>query len=84
MDERTPLRSRLPYLHRPEASPPVPRAGGGVSRKDYIAAATILREADLTPEQRDALARRFATLFADDNPRFSRTRFFEAVNGKSA
>jgi hypothetical protein len=54
-----------------------------VSRKDYIAAATILREADVTPEQREALARRFATLFADDNPRFSRMRFFEGVNGKS-
>lgn len=52
-----------------------------MSRKDYIAAAAILREVDVSEGQREELARRFATFFADDNPRFSRTRFLEAVHG---
>jgi hypothetical protein len=50
-----------------------------MSRRDYIATARILRKADLSPEQREALARRFVTMFADDNPRFSPSRFLAAV-----
>lgn len=50
-----------------------------MSRRDYIEAAAILREADLTPEQREALAHRLITMFADDNPRFSPSRFLTAV-----
>jgi transcriptional regulator CtsR len=50
-----------------------------LSRRDYIATAAILREADLSIEQRADLADRFAVVFAQDNPRFSRRRFLEAV-----
>lgn len=46
-----------------------------MSRKDYVEAARILRETPMTSETRDALVARFVTLFADDNPRFSPTRF---------
>jgi hypothetical protein len=55
-----------------------------VSRRDYIAAAAILRDTDLTPEQREPLARRFVTMFADDNPRFSASRFLAAVEEDGA
>ncbi|HXL43512.1 MAG TPA: hypothetical protein VN960_05575 [Gaiellaceae bacterium] len=49
-----------------------------MSRRDYIATAAILRDADLTAEQREELARRFVTMFAD-NPRFSPSRFLAAA-----
>jgi hypothetical protein len=49
-----------------------------VSRKDYNQAARILRETALTSETRAALVARFVTMFADDNPRFSPSRFREA------
>jgi hypothetical protein len=52
---------------------------GGVTRKDYVEVARILREADLSDEQRARLVARFVTFFADDNPRFSPTRFRDAV-----
>ncbi len=55
-----------------------------MSRRHYIAAAAILREATLTPKQRQDLARRFVTMFADGNPRFSPSRFLAAVEEDAA
>jgi hypothetical protein len=47
-----------------------------VSRKDYVEAARIVREADyLSGEARARLAADLVTFFADDNPRFSPSRF---------
>ena len=53
--------------------------GGGVTRKDYVEVARILREADLSDEQRARLVARFVTFFADDNARFSPMRFRDAA-----
>jgi hypothetical protein len=50
-----------------------------MSRKDYLAIAAILREATLTPKQRDELTARFVTVLADNNARFSPSRFRAAV-----
>jgi hypothetical protein len=55
-----------------------------VSRRNYIATAAILRDATLTPKQRQELARRFVTMYADDNPRFSPSRFLAAVEEDEA
>jgi hypothetical protein len=49
-----------------------------MSRKDYVEAARILRETPMDEETRAALVSRFVTMFADDNPRFSASRFREA------
>ena len=49
-----------------------------MSRKDYNEAARILRETAMSSETRAALVARFVTMFADDNPRFSPSRFREA------
>jgi hypothetical protein len=49
-----------------------------VSRKDYVAAARILREADyLSEDVRARLVAELVTFLADDNPRFSPSRFRE-------
>jgi len=49
-----------------------------MSRRDYIATAEIIRELHLSPEQRAEMVSRFVTMFADDNPRFSPSKFREA------
>lgn len=49
-----------------------------MSRKDYNEAARILRETAMPAELRSALVARFSTMFSDDNPRFSPSRFREA------
>ena len=50
-----------------------------MSRKDYVEAARIVREADyLSPEARARLVADLVTFFADENPRFSPSRFREA------
>ena len=49
-----------------------------MSRKNYIEAARIIRETAMPSETRAALVSRFVTMFADDNPRFSPSRFREA------
>jgi hypothetical protein len=46
-----------------------------VSRKDYVETARILRETVMTEELREVLVSRFVTMFADDNPCFSPSRF---------
>lgn len=50
-----------------------------MSRKDYVEAARILRETDMPAELRFELVSRFVTMFADDNARFSSSRFREAA-----
>jgi hypothetical protein len=58
-----------------------------VSRKDYVAIAEILRETPIESEARAQLVARFVTTLADDNPRFSPSRFREAcepVDARSA
>jgi hypothetical protein len=50
-----------------------------MSRKDYNEAARILRETAMPAEVRSALVARFVTMFADDNPRFSPSRFRSAA-----
>jgi hypothetical protein len=49
-----------------------------MSRKHYVEAARIISETALTSETRAALVARFVSMFADDNPRFSPSRFREA------
>ena len=49
-----------------------------MSRKDYVEAARILSETAMPSETRAALVARFVTMFADDNARFSPSRFREA------
>jgi hypothetical protein len=46
-----------------------------VSRKQYNEAAQILRETAMPAETRAQLVARFVTMFADDNARFSPSRF---------
>ena len=47
-----------------------------MSRRDYLEAARIVREADyLTPAARARLVADLVTFFADDNPRFSPAKF---------
>lgn len=54
-----------------------------MSRKDYEKFAQMMRQTDdLTDEQRTTMANRMATVFALDNPNFSRTRFIEACEAK--
>ena len=48
-----------------------------MTKKDYDAIAKILREETTTWDIKDALA----DLFAADNPRFDRSRWWEAVSG---
>lgn len=55
-----------------------------MSRKDYNEAARILRETAMSAETRKALVTRFVTMFADDNPRFSPSRFREACEPVAA
>jgi len=61
-------------------SPPEARTRrvNSVSRKDYNEAARILRETAMPAETRSQLVARFVTMFADDNARFSPSRFREA------
>jgi hypothetical protein len=53
-----------------------------MSRRDYIATAEILRQAVLTPNQRDDLADRFADACERENPKFDRRRFLAAVRAE--
>lgn len=46
-----------------------------MSRKDYVAVARVVREAAMPGETRAHLVARLVTVFADDNPRFSPSRF---------
>jgi hypothetical protein len=47
-----------------------------MSRRDYIEAARIVREADyLTPEARGRLISDLVTFFADDNAKFLPSKF---------
>lgn len=50
-----------------------------MSRKDYVEAARIIRETAMASDTRAALVTRFVTMFADDNPRFSPSRFRAAA-----
>lgn len=50
-----------------------------MSRKDYVAIAEILRETLMENETRAQLVARFVTTLADDNPRFSPSRFRAAA-----
>lgn len=50
-----------------------------MSRKDYVAIAEILRETPMESETRAQLVARFVTTLADDNARFSPSRFREAA-----
>jgi hypothetical protein len=50
-----------------------------MSRKDYVAIAQILREMPMESEVRAQLVARFCTVLADDNPRFSPSRFRDAA-----
>jgi len=54
------------------------RRVSSVSRKHYNEAAQILRETAMPAETRSQLVARFVTMFADDNARFSPSRFREA------
>jgi hypothetical protein len=49
-----------------------------MSRKDYVEAARIIPETAMSSETRAALVARFVTMFADENPRFSPSRFRDA------
>ena len=50
-----------------------------MSRKDYVEAARIIREADyLTSEARARLVSDLVTFFSDENARFSPSRFRQA------
>lgn len=51
-----------------------------MTRKDYIAAADIVRAADATPAERRLLAGAFVELFRPDNGRFDRDRFLTACD----
>lgn len=56
-----------------------------MSRKDYVAAARIVRSARyLSAEARALVVSDLVTFFADDNPRFSATRFREACQPRRA
>lgn len=54
-----------------------------MSRKDYNEVARILGETAMRSETREALVTRFVSMFADDNPRFSSSRFREAAEAES-
>ena len=49
-----------------------------MTRKHYVAIAKILRVTPMEHETRTQLVARFVSVLADDNPRFSPTRFREA------
>jgi hypothetical protein len=55
-----------------------------MSRKDYVALAEILRETPMADETRAELVSRLVTMLADDNPRFSPSRFRAACSPDSA
>lgn len=50
-----------------------------MSRKDFEKVADILTTADITPQERVALARTFADWFETENPRFNRAMFLAAA-----
>lgn len=50
-----------------------------MSKKDYVAIAEILRETAMESETRAQLVARFVTVLADDNARFSPSRFRDAA-----
>jgi hypothetical protein len=55
-----------------------------MTKKDYVRAAKIVNAeripgfVKMTDEIREEIAHAFAHFFADDNPRFNKTRFLEA------
>lgn len=51
-----------------------------MTKKDYIRAAEIIREARISDKERSDLVRRFAQFFRDDNPRFDFERFEAACD----
>jgi hypothetical protein len=53
-----------------------------MSRRHFQMIAAVLRDATLTPKQRDDLAERFAVACKRENPRFDRQRFLTAINGQ--
>lgn len=55
-----------------------------MTRKDYIATANILSTVSETvsPEIHSELIERFSAMFANDNPRFDRSRFAKASKGE--
>jgi len=56
-----------------------------MSRRDYNEAARIIRDTPMPACVRQQLVSRFVTMFADDNARFSPSRFREAcepIEGK--
>ena len=55
-----------------------------MSRKHYNEAARILRETPMAAELRAQLVSRFVSMFADDNARFSPTRFRDACEPVSS
>jgi hypothetical protein len=51
-----------------------------MTRKDYVVTAEILNEyLDESSDVVQAIAKEFADYFADDNPKFDRVRFMQAV-----
>jgi hypothetical protein len=52
-----------------------------MSRKHYNELARIIRETEMPAEVRAQLVSRFVTMLADDNPRFSPSRFRTACAG---
>ena len=55
-----------------------------MTRRHFVLIADVLREATLTPKQRDDLAERFADACQRENPRFDRSRFLAAVEKDKA
>lgn len=55
-----------------------------MSRRHFQMIAAVLRDATLTPKQRDDLAERFADACQRENPRFDRSRFLAAVERDAA
>ena len=55
-----------------------------MTRKDYIATANILSTVSETvsPEIHSELIEKFSAMFANDNPRFDRSRFAKASKGE--
>ena len=51
-----------------------------MTTKHFVAIAKILANTEMPAETRRALAREFADLAHEENPRFSYERFFAAVN----
>jgi len=61
-------------------SPPIPRKGKQMTRKDFQLIADVLKNADEVADQQsiEAMAEMFADELATTNPNFDRARFLTA------